>query len=127
MHPGAKCRSPSGKRPGSTTAGTTCRAGRAGPGRSSGCRSTRFSCAAGLLVYRRRLWASAGILAALWNIALAWPSIQANVQAAFADAPSKGKPLKVVSFNLSFDNPAFGQTADFLAKSGADVIGLSEV
>ena len=80
-----------------------------------------------LLVYRRRLWASAGILAALWNIALAWPSIQANVQAAFADAPPKGKPLKVVSFNLSFDNPAFGQTADFLAKSGADVIGLSEV
>src|SRR4029078_9989085 len=80
-----------------------------------------------LLVYRRRLWASAGILAALWNIALAWPSIQANVQAAFADGPPKAKPLKAVSFNPSFANTAFGQTAHCLAKSGADVIGLSEV
>jgi endonuclease/exonuclease/phosphatase (EEP) superfamily protein YafD len=80
-----------------------------------------------LLVNRRRLWASAGILAALWNIALAWPSIQANVQAAFADAPPKSKALKVVSFNLSYDNLEFGRTVGFLAKSGADVIGLSEV
>jgi endonuclease/exonuclease/phosphatase (EEP) superfamily protein YafD len=79
-----------------------------------------------LLVYRRRVWAAAGFLAALWNIALTWPSIAANVEAAFADAP-KGRPLKVVSFNLSYDNPGFGKTVDFLAKSGADVIGLSEV
>jgi endonuclease/exonuclease/phosphatase (EEP) superfamily protein YafD len=79
-----------------------------------------------LLIYRRRLWAIAGMLAALWNIALAWPSIAANVTAAFADQP-KGRALKVVSFNLSYDNPGFGKTVDFLAKSGADVIGLSEV
>jgi len=79
-----------------------------------------------LLIYRRRLWAIAGMLAALWNIALAWPSISANLQAAFADAPPKSKALKVISFNLSYDNPGFGKTADFLAKSGADVIGLSE-
>jgi endonuclease/exonuclease/phosphatase (EEP) superfamily protein YafD len=80
-----------------------------------------------LLVYRRRLWAIAGFLAALWNIALAWPSIAANVTAMFADAPPKARALKVVSFNLSYDNPDFGPTVDFLAKSGADVIGLSEV
>ncbi|GAB2177868.1 endonuclease/exonuclease/phosphatase family protein [Dongia sp. agr-C8] len=80
-----------------------------------------------LLVYKRRLWALAGMLAALWNIALAWPSIAANVQAAFAAAPPKGKTLKVVSFNLSYDNPGFKPAVDFLAKSGADVIGLSEV
>jgi endonuclease/exonuclease/phosphatase (EEP) superfamily protein YafD len=80
-----------------------------------------------LLIYRRRLWAIVGMLAALWNIALAWPSISANLQAAFADAPPKSKALKVVSFNLSYDNPSFGKAVDFLAKSGADVIGLSEV
>jgi len=80
-----------------------------------------------LLIYRRRVWAIAGMLAALWNIALAWPSIAANVEAAFADAPPKGRALKVVSFNLSYDNPGFGRTVEFLAKSGADVIGLSEV
>jgi endonuclease/exonuclease/phosphatase (EEP) superfamily protein YafD len=85
-----------------------------------------------LLIYRRRpilgrLWAIAGMLAALWNIALAWPSIAANVETAFADPPPKGRPLNVVSFNLSYDNQGFGKTVDFLAKSGADVIGLSEV
>jgi endonuclease/exonuclease/phosphatase (EEP) superfamily protein YafD len=79
-----------------------------------------------LLIYRRRFWGAAGFLAALWNIALAWPSIAANVTAAFADTP-KGRALKVVSFNLSYDNPGFGKAVDFLAKSGADVIGLSEV
>jgi endonuclease/exonuclease/phosphatase (EEP) superfamily protein YafD len=79
-----------------------------------------------LLLYKRRLWAIAGMLAAFWNIALAWPSIAANVQAAFADAP-KGKTLKVISFNLSYDNTGFKPAVDFLAKSGADLIGLSEV
>jgi endonuclease/exonuclease/phosphatase (EEP) superfamily protein YafD len=80
-----------------------------------------------MLIYRRRLWAVAGLLAALWNIALAWPSIEANVRAVFADPPPKGRALKVVSFNLSYDNPDFSKTVDFLAKSGADVIGLAEV
>ncbi|WP_395019376.1 endonuclease/exonuclease/phosphatase family protein [Dongia sp.] len=80
-----------------------------------------------MLLYRRRLWAIVGMLAALWNIALAWPSIAANVQAAFADAPPKAKTLKVVSFNLAYDNPDYSKTVAFLAKSGADVIGLSEV
>jgi endonuclease/exonuclease/phosphatase (EEP) superfamily protein YafD len=85
-----------------------------------------------MLLYRRRLafgrfWAIAGMLAALWNIALAWPSIAANVQAAFADAPPKSKALKVISFNLAYDNPDYAKTVAFLAKSGADVIGLSEV
>ena len=79
-----------------------------------------------LLIYRRRIWAIAGMLAALWNIALAWPSIAANMIAMLADAP-KGRGLKVISFNLSYDNPGFGRTVNFLAKSGADVIGLSEV
>ncbi len=80
-----------------------------------------------MLLYRRRFWAIAGMLAALWNIALAWPSISANVQAAFAAAPPKAKTLKVISFNLSYDNAGFKPAVDFLAKSGADVIGLSEV
>src|SRR5262245_6367879 len=78
-----------------------------------------------LLLYRRRLWAITGLLAALWNVALAWPSIAANVQAVFADAPPKSKALKVVSFNLSYDNTEVGKAVDFLRKSGADVIGLS--
>jgi endonuclease/exonuclease/phosphatase (EEP) superfamily protein YafD len=85
-----------------------------------------------LLVWKRRpvtgrLWAAAGLFAALWNLALAWPSIAGNVEAALADAPPKGRALKVVSFNLSYDNPDFGKTVAFLAKSGADVIGLAEV
>jgi endonuclease/exonuclease/phosphatase (EEP) superfamily protein YafD len=82
--------------------------------------------AVALLIYRRRFWAIAGMLAALWNVALAWPSIAGNVKMLFADAP-KGRALKVVSFNLSYDNPAVAKTVEFLAKSGADVIGLSEV
>jgi endonuclease/exonuclease/phosphatase (EEP) superfamily protein YafD len=80
-----------------------------------------------LLIYRRRLWAIAGLLAALWNIALAWPSIAANVTVAFADPPPKTRALKVVSFNLSYDNPDLGKAVEYLAKSGADAIGLSEV
>jgi endonuclease/exonuclease/phosphatase (EEP) superfamily protein YafD len=85
-----------------------------------------------LLIFKRRpilgrLWAGAGFLAALWNIALAWPSIAANVTTALADPPPKGRTLKVVSFNLSYDNPDFAKTVAFLAKSGADVIGLAEV
>jgi endonuclease/exonuclease/phosphatase (EEP) superfamily protein YafD len=80
-----------------------------------------------LLVYRRRVWATLGLLAALWNVALAWPSIAANAKAMFAEAPAKGRALKVVSFNLSFDNPDLGQVVKYLAKSGADVIGLAEV
>jgi endonuclease/exonuclease/phosphatase (EEP) superfamily protein YafD len=80
-----------------------------------------------LLIHRRRFWAIAGMLAALWNVALAWPSIAANVKTVFADPPPKARALKVISFNLSYDNPGFGKTVDFLAKSGADVIGLSEV
>jgi endonuclease/exonuclease/phosphatase (EEP) superfamily protein YafD len=80
-----------------------------------------------LLIYRRRLWAVAGFLAAIWNIALAWPSISANMETMFADPPPKARALKVISFNLSYDNPGFKKTVDFLAKSGADVIGLSEV
>jgi|APAra7269096979_1048534.scaffolds.fasta_scaffold06744_2 endonuclease/exonuclease/phosphatase (EEP) superfamily protein YafD len=83
--------------------------------------------AVALLVYRRRFWAIAGMLAAFWNVALAWPSIAANMQAMFADPPPKSRALKVVSFNLSYDNPNFGQLVTFLTKSGADVIGLSEV
>ena len=80
-----------------------------------------------LLIYRRRIWAVLGLLAALWNVALAWPSIAANTKAMFADASPKGHALKVVSFNLSFDNPDLGKVATYLAKSGADVIGLAEV
>ena len=80
-----------------------------------------------MLLYKRRLWAIAGMLAALWNVALAWPSIAANVATALADAPPKAKALKVVTFNLSYDNPGLKPTVEFLAKSGADVIGLSEV
>ena len=83
--------------------------------------------AVALLVYRRRFWAIVGMLAALWNVALVWPSIAANVKTVFADPPPKARALKVVSFNLSYDNPGFSKTVDFLAKSGADVIGLSEV
>jgi endonuclease/exonuclease/phosphatase (EEP) superfamily protein YafD len=48
------------------------------------------------------------------------------VKTVFADQP-KARALKVVSFNVSYENAGFGQTVDFLAKSGADVIGLSEV
>ena len=85
------------------------------------------SLAAILLMRKRRLWAIAGLLAALWNVALVWPSISANLKTVLVAAPAKARVLKVVSFNLSFDNPDPAKAADFLAKSGADVIGLAEV
>ena len=80
-----------------------------------------------LLIRKRRIWAIAGLLATLWNVALVWPSISANLKTVYDEVPAKARALKVISFNLSFDNPDPAQAAEFLAKSGADVIGLAEV
>jgi endonuclease/exonuclease/phosphatase (EEP) superfamily protein YafD len=80
-----------------------------------------------LLIRKRRILAMLGLLAALWNIAVVWPSVAANMKSALADPPAKSRVLKVISFNLSFDNQDPAKVADYLAKSGADVIGLAEV
>jgi endonuclease/exonuclease/phosphatase (EEP) superfamily protein YafD len=73
-----------------------------------------------LLLRRRRL----AVLAALalgWNLVQVWPDI-APGGTAEANAPV----LTVLSFNLWYDNTEIARTADALAASGADVIGLVE-
>jgi endonuclease/exonuclease/phosphatase (EEP) superfamily protein YafD len=75
------------------------------------------------LIVRRRVLAALCLGAALWNGILVWPDWAPFGKPAHAH----GQPvLKVVTFNLLWDNPTLDATADYLIGSGADVIGLVE-
>jgi endonuclease/exonuclease/phosphatase (EEP) superfamily protein YafD len=74
-----------------------------------------------LAMWRRGL-AALAVAALGWNLWSIWPDI-APVAANGTDAPT----LTVMSFNLWYENPEIDRTADALAASGADVIGLVEV
>ena len=97
-------------------------------GRASAFQACALQLAAGnaalaliLLAFRYRVWAMAGLIAAFWNMALVWPAI------AHPKAPPAAQSLKVVSLDLWYENPDPKKAAAWLLKSGADVIGLSEV
>ncbi len=76
---------------------------------------------AALLMRRGGLAALAG-LALWWNLLPIWPDIFPDRRAE-ADMPSS---LTVLSFNLWYRNGDIARTADALAASGAEVIGLVE-
>jgi len=72
---------------------------------------------------RRRALAILGFLAMIWNVHLIWPDIAPRPAPA---AASTQPVLKVLNLNLWFHNENLDATADYLLKSGADVIGLVE-
>jgi endonuclease/exonuclease/phosphatase (EEP) superfamily protein YafD len=89
----------------------------------------QFAAAAALLaavaiLLRFRGFALFGIIAAVWNVALIWPDVSLFEQ---APRPDGHPTLRVMTFNLWFDNENIGKTANYLATSGAEVIGLVEV
>ena len=67
-----------------------------------------------------------GIAAFGWNAVLVWPDM-AWLQHRSAVSTEDGATLKVLSLNLWYANDDLDSTRRYLASSGADVIGLSEV
>ena len=74
------------------------------------------------LLMRRHGLAVLAAVALGWNLLSIWPDIAPDRTADAGATPV----LTVMSFNLWFDNPDIAATADALATSGADVIGLVE-
>jgi endonuclease/exonuclease/phosphatase (EEP) superfamily protein YafD len=76
-----------------------------------------------LLKARKPALAALGIL--VWNIVQVWPGLGDLTQGAAAEA-GVAPPIKVVAFNLWYKNENPGATLEYLAHSGADMIGLVE-
>ena len=76
------------------------------------------------LLLRARKGALLAFAVAAWNVVQVWPGF-GDLSGA-TQAQAGGTPLKVVAFNLWYRNEDPAATLDYLAKSGADVIGLVE-
>lgn len=81
--------------------------------------------ALGFLLLKSRKGALLALVVALSNVAQLWPSLgdfSPGVEAQAGAVP----PLKIISFNLWYNNQDPEATLAYLAESGADVIGLVE-
>ena len=82
-----------------------------------------------LLLLRSWVWTGVGFVTAIWSLVLVWPDLVSPMLSDRTEAKTEvdAAALKIVSFNVWFDNPDTETTLAYLSGSGADVIGLVEV